>query len=238
MNELLKKIEKIFKGDIASDMATRDHYSHDASIFELTPEAVLYPKDSTDIQKLVSFVAKHKKNHPQLSITPRSGGTDMSGGAISQSLLIDMTRYFNHIRRVTHTSAHVEPGVFYRDFDPISVFHKAQIGSVPASRDICTLGGMVANNSGGERSLQYGNTENFVKELKVVFADGKEYVVKPLNKAELVAKMSQGDFEGNLYKKVFELIESDYDRITTARPHTSKNSMGYNLWAVWNRETG
>jgi len=238
MEQLLKKLETIFKGEIAVDHSTRTTYSHDASIFELKPQAVLYPKGSKDISALVQFVNKHKTAHPDLSITARSGGTDMSGGPLSQSLVIDMTRYFSAIKEVTGTTAHVEPGVFYRDFDPVTIAHNAQLGSVPASRDICTLGGMVANNSGGERSLQYGNTENFITELKVIFADGKEYTVKPLTKPELVAKMSQGDFEGELYRKVFELIESDYDRITKARPHTSKNSMGYNLWAVWDRDTG
>ena len=68
--------------------------------------------------------------------------------------------------------------------------------SYPASRDLCTIGGMVANNSGGEKSLEYGKTLNFVNELKVVFADGNEYTVKPLNRAELVRKMSQKTYRG------------------------------------------
>jgi FAD/FMN-containing dehydrogenase len=238
MESLLLELEKIFKGEIDSSKTTREAYSHDASIFEIEPQAVVFPQNTHDIKSLVHFVALNRQFYPELSITPRSGGTDMSGGAIGDSLVVDMTRHFNKIKKVTSTSAHLQPGVFYRDFDPISIKHNAQIGSVPASRMICTVGGMVANNSGGERSLQFGNTENFVAELSVVFADGNEYIVKPLTKKELTAKMKQGDFEGNLYKRVYELIESDYDRISTARPHTHKNSMGYNLWAVWSRTTG
>jgi FAD/FMN-containing dehydrogenase len=238
MESLLLELKKIFKGEIDDSKITRETYSHDASIFELEPQAVLFPKDSKDVKSLVHFVTLNRKFYPELAITPRSGGTDMSGAAIGESLVIDMTRHFNRIKSVTSKSANVQPGVFYRDFDPLSIQHKAQIGSVPASRAICTLGGMVANNSGGERSLQYGNTENFVAELKVVFSDGNEYIVKPLDKQELAAKIKQKDFEGNLYREVYELIESDYDRIKHARPHTHKNSMGYNLWAVWDRETG
>lgn len=238
MDTLLTELKKIFKGEIDTTPSTLETYSHDASIFEVMPQAVLYPKDSKDIRSLVHFTTLNRRFYPELSITPRAAATDMSGGAIGESLVIDMTRYFTEIKKVTSKSAHLQPGVYYRDFDPISIQHNAQIGSVPASRMLCTVGGMVANNSGGERSLQFGNTENFVQELKVVFADGNEYVVKPLNESELNEKMKQRDFEGNLYRNVYELIESDYVRIKAARPHTHKNSMGYNLWAVWDRRTG
>jgi len=97
---------------------------------------------------------------------------------------------------------------------------------------------MVANNSGGEKSLEYGKVENFVNELRVVFADGHEYVVKPLNKKQLDKKMAQKDYEGNIYKHVYDLCEKHYDAIKAAKPHVSKNSMGYGLWNVWDRETG
>lgn len=125
-----------------------------------------------------------------------------------------------------------------RDIDPLTDARGVMLGCVPASRAICTIGGMVGNNSGGEQSLRYGNTENFVAELKVVFADGNEYVVKPISKRELDIKMAQGDFEGELYRKVYELIESNYDLVRNARPKVNKNSMGYNLWSVWDRDTG
>ncbi len=97
---------------------------------------------------------------------------------------------------------------------------------------------MVANNSGGEKSLEHGKTEKFVTSLKVIFSDGKEYEVRPLTKEELNGKMSQDDFEGRLYKKVFELIDSNYEVIKAAQPHVSKDSTGYHLWNVWDRDKG
>jgi FAD/FMN-containing dehydrogenase len=97
---------------------------------------------------------------------------------------------------------------------------------------------MVANNAGGEKSLQYGKTERFVKKLKVVFGDGNEYVVKPLNRHELESKIAQKDFEGDIYRRVFELVDKNYDVIKAAKPNVSKDSTGYHLWNVWDRETG
>lgn len=238
MSSFLNDLKEIFRGEILTDAATKKTYSHDASIYELEPDAVLFPKDSADIKKLVSFVSKNKALYPSMAITPRSAATDMSGGAIGSSLVIDMTKYFDKIHSVTKNTLHTQPGVFMRDIDPVLDDKGTMLGCVPASRALCTIGGIVGNNAGGEQSLRFGNAEESVLELKVVFADGKEYVVKPLNKRELDVKMEQGDFEGELYRKVYELIESNYDVIKNARPKTNKNSMGYNLWSVWDRDTG
>jgi FAD/FMN-containing dehydrogenase len=97
---------------------------------------------------------------------------------------------------------------------------------------------MVSNNAGGEKSLEYGKTENFVTELKMIWADGNEYTVKPLQKAELEAKMAQKDFEGEVYREIFELVNKRYDQIKAAKPRVSKNSTGYNLWDVWDGQAG
>jgi FAD/FMN-containing dehydrogenase len=239
MDEFKKKLaSRGFNGEILDDPATRELYSHDASLFEVRPQLVVCPKNADDVQLLVALTAEFKKKLPSLSVTARSAGTDMSGGAVNESVIVDFNKHFTRIETVTAKEAHAQPGVFYRDFEKETLKHNALMPSYPASRDLCTIGGMVANNSGGEKSLEYGKTKDFVKELRVVFADGKEYAVKPLTKQQLVAKMSQDDFEGNLYKKLFELLEKHYDTVKAARPNVSKNSMGYNLWDVWNREKG
>ena len=238
MESLLEHLQRIFKGDILTHRQDRIDHSHDASIYEIVPQAVLEPKDSKDIEALVSFVREHKPQYPSLSITTRGAGTDMSGASIGNSLVLSMTKHFSHIEGLSGTMLHTQPGVFIRDIDPLLARHGLMLGSAPASRAIATIGGMVGNNSGGEQSLRYGNTEKSVRELKVVFADGKEYTVKPLYKKELDQIMQKKTFEGRLYKQVYELIEGHYDLIHNARPRVNKNSMGYNLWSVWDRETG
>jgi FAD/FMN-containing dehydrogenase len=238
MDPLFQSLQRIFKGDILTHRKDRLEFSHDASIYEIIPQAILEPKDSKDIEQLVSFVREHKTQYPTLSITTRSAGTDMSGAAIGNSLILNMTKHFTKIEGLSGSILHTQPGVYVRDIDPLLTANSLMLGSAPASRMLCTIGGMVGNNSGGEQSLRFGNTERSVRELKVVFGDGKEYVVKPLHKKELVQKMKLKTFEGGLYKKVYELIEANYDVIKNARPHVNKNSMGYNLWSVWDRDTG
>ncbi len=239
MDDIIQKLQKSgFKGDIDTSDEARQFYSHDASIFEMKPQVVVHPKEAEDIERLVTVTAANKTAKPDLSLTARAAGTDMSGGAINNSIIVDFAKYFTRIESVTAAKAQVQPGVLYKDFEVRTLKHGALMPSFPSSREYCTVGGMVSNNAGGEKSLQYGSTINFVTQLTVVFADGKEYAVKPLNRRQLVAKMAQKDFEGRLYKKTFQLIEAHYDQIKQAKPKVTKNTTGYNLWDVWDRQTG
>lgn len=231
-------IKEFFKGEMSSQDNLLEEYSYDSSIFELTPELILHPRDSSDICQLVKYVAANKALYPTLSITPRGAGTCMSGGPINTSLILDMKTHFTHISTTNDYEIRVQPGAYMRDIDVILDKSQLLLGCVPASRALCTIGGMVGNNSGGEQSLRYGNTENSVSELKAVLADGKEYVFSPLNRHQLELKLSQTDFEGEVYRNIYKLIEDNYALIHNARPSVNKNSMGYNLWSVWNRETG
>lgn len=236
--DIKTELSKIFQGELDTTDETRDFYSHDASLFELKPQVVAFPKNADDIKAAVKFVNEHKAEHPDLSITPRSRGTDMSGAAIGESIVLDVSKHLNQLLEVNAESAHVQPGMLYREFDVETLKYGSILPSYPASRDLASVGGMVNNNSGGEKSLEYGKTDNFVTEMKVVLSDGNEYTFKPLTRDELNAKMSQDDFEGNIYRQTFELLDKNYDEIQAAAPKVTKDSTGYHLWNVWKRDTG
>ncbi len=228
--------QRKFSGDIDNAAETLEKYSHDASMFELKPKLVISPKTAADVEAAVKIVAERKAHDPHLSLTARSAGTDMSGAAINDSIIVDFNKHLNKFIKQDKDKATVQPGIFFRDFDKRT--GDMLLPPYPASRDLCTIGGMVNNNSGGEKSLEFGKTEKYVPHLKFVFADGIEREVKPLNKKQLDAKMEQHDFEGKVYRDLFHLIEKNYDQIKAAKPHVTKNSTGYNLWNVWDRETG
>jgi FAD/FMN-containing dehydrogenase len=238
MDEVIENLKKAgFKGETDTETSTLQEFSHDASMFELIPKLVVRPKDAKDVEVIVKVANEQKKKDPTISITARSAGTDMSGGAINDSIIVDFKSHFTKIEEITSSSAHAQPGVLYRDFEPETLKHKALMPSYPASRDLASIGGMVNNNSGGEKSLEFGKTEDFVTELQFVFADGIERTVKALNRSELDQKMKQSDFEGQVYRDLYKLVEDNYDEIKVAKPHVSKNSTGYNIWDVWDRET-
>lgn len=230
-----KELKTFFKGEVADDSATLERYSKDASLFQVKPRVVVFPKDAEDISSLASFVLKHPEE--KLSLTCRSGGSDMSGGPLSESIVIDMAG-FNRIEEIGQDFAIAEPGVFYRDFEEETLKKNLLLPCFPASRELCTLGGMVGNNSGGEKTLSFGKIEDYIEKLNVVLADGKEHEFKPLSMDELKIKMSQSDFEGEVYRKTFQLLEENYDVVKSAKPKVSKNSAGYYLWNVYDRERG
>src|SRR3989344_2588118 len=109
-----RKVElaKIFKGDILDDNATLKKYSRDASLFEIRPSLVVFPKDTEDIKNLVKFSSENK-----ISLTPRSGGTDMTGGPLTESVVVDVAKYLNRLHEVGDGYAVADSGVYYRDFE-------------------------------------------------------------------------------------------------------------------------
>lgn len=231
------EIKKFFKGDIEDSNESLTKYSHDASIFTVRPELVLFPKDSDDVKALVKWINENKDKYPNLAITSRSAGTDMSGGSIGESLILDFTRYMNKLISFTDPlTITVQPGMYYRDFEKITLEKGSILPCYTASKNINAVGGMFGNNSAGERTLKYGKTEDYIMESRVIFSDGREYIVKPLNKKELYSKIAQGDFEGEIYKSIYQLINSNKDEIKKAKPNVTKNSSGYYLWNVWNEE--
>ncbi|OHA84684.1 MAG: hypothetical protein A2408_03715 [Candidatus Yonathbacteria bacterium RIFOXYC1_FULL_52_10] len=221
-----------------TDEATIQKYANDASIFEVRPSAVVFPKTIDEIRSLVRFVNERRaEGDTKTSLTARAAGTDMSGGPLSESIVLDTTKHLNRIKSVTETEGVAEPGVFYRDFETETLKKGVIMPSYPASKRLCALGGMVGNNAGGEKALTYGSTVRHVKRLKVVLADGNEYEFHPLTRPELDQKMAQQDYEGALYRAVWNLVQKNQDLIAAKKPRVSKNSTGYFIWDVWDGTT-
>ncbi len=236
--DLLKQIQQFIKGEVKADEQTLAVFSKDASVYKIKPKVVVFPKDSADVQALVKFVGEQNAKGYNLSLTGRAAGTDMGGGPLSESIVVSFTKFFNHIKKIGKDFAVVEPGVFYRDFEKETLKKNLLLPSYPASRELAAIGGIVSNNSGGELNLLYGKTERYVQEIKLVLADGKEATFKSLTMDELAKKKNGQDLENHIYRKMFDLIDQNYDLLKAAKPDVSKNSAGYYLWNVYDKEKG
>ncbi|MBU1014964.1 FAD-binding oxidoreductase [Patescibacteria group bacterium] len=232
---LTKELQAFLMGEVQDDLDTRKKYSRDTSLFEVMPRLVVFPKNVEDLSKLVKFVKAHPEE--RLSLTCRSGGTDMSGGALGESIIVDMSRHFTKLKELGEGYAVVEPGMFYRDFEKETLKKGLLLPSFPASWETCTVGGMAANNSAGEKTLKYGKTEDYILRLKAVLADGNEYVVEPLQGEKLKEKLASPGFEGDLYGKMYKMISENHEILSQAKPDVSKNSAGYALWNIWRKPT-
>lgn len=233
--EVVHQLREALRGDVVVDSAVLDAYSTDASLFTVRPQIVVRPKDAEDVKKLVRIVAAARADNQTVSITARAAGTDMSGGPLNESIIVSFTEYFTHIGPVQHQRVTVEPGVFYRDLEAALAKHNLLLPSYPASKDLCAVGGMVANNAGGEKTLTYGKTADYVTSLKVVLRDGNEYTFRALTEHELHMKKQEQTVEGEIYRDMHALLTDHADITASARPQVSKNSSGYALWDVINK---
>ncbi len=237
---LVRSLQKVFTGDIEYTDEVLEKYSRDASMFVVRPKIVVYPKNSTDIKNLFTWVNHENQEldlDDQLSVTARSAGTDMSGASIGESIIVDVTRYMNKVISVNSEFAITEPGCYYRDFEKETLKHGVIFPSFPASRELCALGGMYSNNCAGEKSLRYGKFNDYIISSKVIFTDGNEYIINPINRPQLDQKMKLDTFEGKVYREIWQMIQDNGNEIVNAKPVVTKNSAGYALWNVWNAKT-
>jgi HAD superfamily hydrolase (TIGR01484 family) len=247
---LATRITSAIKGDVADSSAELVKYSKDTSLFTRMPSLIVYPKDANDVSALVKEVAKARKGDLHVSVTGRSAGTDMSGGPLTTSIVAVFMKYMNKVLEIGEDSdpksggyAWTEPGVFYRDFEKQTLAKKKDgrgliLPSYPASRELCAMGGIVNNNSGGERTLEYGKTQDYIEEVEVVLSDGSIVTFKDLTKEELAEKQKQQSLEGDIYRGMAKLLEKNAENIANAKPKVSKNSAGYALWNIINKEKG
>ncbi len=238
---LAQELRALVRGEVLDDAQTLDTYSRDASLFRVVPQVVVRPRDAQDVCAVVKFVAaKKQENHKlDLHITPRAAGTDMSGGPLNSSIILD-TAHLNHLLELGDDPdakggagyAVVEPGMFFRDFDRETKKKGLELPSYTASRELNTVGGMVGNNSGGEKNLTYGKTARYVEELDVVLWDGEVHTLRALSGPELAQKLQEPGTEGDLYRSVSQMLKTPaYVKVIQEhKPKVEKNSAGYALW--------
>lgn len=236
MSTIYEELSKNIRGEISTDEKNLSIHSVDKSPFRITPQAVIFPKDADDVSEAVKFVAQNKSIHPELSITARAAGSDVGGGPLNESVILSFGKYFTSFS-FSGDTANVQPGTLYRDFEKESLKHNLLLPSYPASRGICAIGGMVANNAGGEKTLAYGKTDGYVLNLDVILNDGSPCTFSKLSRTELEEKFKLTNREGEIYRNLYALITKNYEKIINAKPHVSKNSAGYALWNVWDPQT-
>lgn len=225
-----------FTGIIDSSTNTRRQYATDESIFYIEPKLVIVPKNIQDITQAVQAVHKYSNTAKPLHITPRAAGTGLSGGSLNDSVILDTLKHFTAIHKEESNKEGIvyecDPGVLYRDLEEVMDKAGVYIPSYPASKDMCTIGGMVANNAAGADTYKYGHTAEYVRALNVILSDGEEYHIRPLEYKEFQEELQRDDALGELYRYIWELCLHHEELLLRARPKVRKNSAGYALWDV------
>src|SRR3989338_7357242 len=150
---MIDELKSLSVGEVFTDDVSLKKAACDASLFEVLPRAIVAPRSEGEVAKLVRAVAQRKAIDPALSLTVRAAGTGMDGGALTESIVVDVTKYLHSIGELRQVDSEwridVEPGVYYRDLEKVLAPQGLMLPSYTASKDLCTLGGMVANNASG-----------------------------------------------------------------------------------------
>ncbi len=212
--------------EVASDKITRLLYSTDASIYQIMPVGVIWPRDKDEVAAVVEIARKH--NTPVL---PRGAGSSLAGQAIGKALIMDFSRHMDQVLDLTpeQNSVTVQPGVVLGTLNQRLKVHGLMFGPDPASADQATVGGVIGNNATGAHSILYGMAHDHLLEIESVLSDASLVNFKAVNKNELKAKGLQNSLEGEIYRALPLILDQYQEAISSHYPDTFRNVAGYNL---------
>ena len=234
MSKIASYLREHIVGEVTEAENVRDFFSTDGGIFTVKPQMVIYPRRTDDIRKVARLSWQLADKGRVLAITPRGAGSDQAGAAIGDGILLVFPAHMNKLLELDSKKmqARIQPGINYRNFQDTVKTHGLFLPPYPSSIDFSTIGGAIANNAAGERTVKYGATKDFVEGVEVVLANGELIETKRLSKRELSHKKGLNTFEGEIYRAIDGLITDNWNLIQLEKKDVSKNTVGYNLHDV------
>lgn len=231
MSKVAHYLQEHLQGEVMTSTDARRYFATDGSIFQLAPALIAYPRIENDVRKTCRFSWQLAERGRIIPITPRGAGTDQTGAAIGSGIVVVFPAHMNRILEID-TKANtvtVEPGIMYSKLQQTLHTHGRFIPPYPASVEYSTIGGAIANNVSGEKSVKYGDTLAYVKGLRAVLANGEVIETGRVSKKELSKKMGLATFEGEIYRSVDALLEENHELLSQLERGVTKNNAGYNL---------
>jgi FAD/FMN-containing dehydrogenase len=226
MRSLRRALEATVEGEVRFDKVSRAIYSTDGSVYQILPAGVVIPRSDRDVIETLRICREHG-----VSITARGGGTSQGGQAVGAGVQIDFSKYMRRVLEVDPNGATVtvEPGIVVDELNTQLEPHGLQLPIDLSTASRATIGGMIANNSSGTRSIIYGSTIDYVLELEVLLADGSAVTMRQLDSADVDRKCEQDDLEGRCYSTVQQLAADHAEEIDRRYPKILRRVGGYNL---------
>jgi FAD/FMN-containing dehydrogenase/Fe-S oxidoreductase len=208
------------------DSMTRWLYSTDASIYQMLPLGVAWPRNQDDVQAAVHVAAQHK-----VPLLPRGGGSSLAGQAVGHALVLDFSRYMSNIESVDaeRRTALVQPGLTLGQLNRRVARLGLTYAPDPASADRATMGGVIGNNASGAHSIVHGLTLDHVRAVETVLSNGQTARFEAFDPAQWDARAQRPGREGALYQQIHQILQRHQEAIATRYPKTFRSVAGYNL---------
>jgi FAD/FMN-containing dehydrogenase len=238
MSKIAHYLQEHLIGEVMTSPDARRYFATDASIFTTTPALVVYPRNENDIRKTARFTWQLAERGRVIPMTARGSGTDYNGAALGTGIMLAFPAHMNRVLELDTKSGAitVEPGINYGKMQQTLHTHNRFLPPYPASFEYSTVGGAVANNASGEKSVKYGDTNEFVSSLRVVLANGEVIVTGRLSKREFNKKLGLATFEGEIYRSIDTLLEENRTVIDTMLRNVTRSTAGYNLLDIKRRD--
>ncbi len=231
MSKVAHYLQEHLVGEVMTGTDARLYFATDGSILQLAPSLIAYPKNENDVRKAARFSWQLAERGRVIPITPRGSGTNQTGAAIGNGIMLVFPAHMNRILELD-TKANtvtVEPGINYGKLQQTLYTHGRFLPPYPSSLEYSTVGGAIAENISGEKSVKYGDTRGYVKSLRVVLANGEVVETSRLSKRELSKKLGLASFEGEIYRSIDALLEESHDQLEQLERNVTKNNAGYYL---------
>lgn len=214
------------QGELRFDALSQALYSTDASVYQQKPVGVVVPRSREDVIRIVEICARHR-----CPLTMRGGGTSQAGQAIGEGLIVDQSKYCNALLEVNVEErwARVEPGIVLDELNAHLKQHGLRFAPDITTASRATLGGMMANNSAGARSVLYGKTIDHVLEHEVVLSDGSVVRFAPLTPEQWEARCQGQSLDAELHRTVRRLGGEMREEVERRFPKVLRRVGGYNL---------
>lgn len=232
MNKVAHYLQEHLIGEVMTSSDARKYFSTDSSVLMLPPAIVVYPRNENDVRKTARFTWQLAERGRLIPITSRGSGTDQAGAALGSGVMLVFPAHMNRVLELDGKTGDVvvEPGINYGKLQQTLLTHNRFLPPYPSSYEYSTVGGAVANNATGEKTVKYGPTGKFVSGLRVVLANGEVIETRRLSKRELGKKLGLATLEGEIYRNLDTLIEEN-QQLVKSTP-TIESSAGYALWQV------
>ena len=227
-DELIRELRKTIAGEVRTDLATRILYSTDASIYQMEPLGVVFPRSIEDLHASVELAGRYG-----VPVLARGSGSSLAGQAIGAALILDCSRYLDKIIAIDPQSrtATVEPGVILERLNREAGRYGLMFGPDPASAERATMGGSIANNATGAHSILYGMAADHLLAADVIFADASRASLQALSMEEARnrARDPETSVENALYRLALQIRQQHADAIHQNWPRVWRRASGYNL---------
>ncbi|NBU94252.1 MAG: FAD-binding oxidoreductase, partial [Actinobacteria bacterium] len=231
MSKVAFYLQEHLLGEVMYSTDARRYFSTDASILQQPPALITYPKNENDVRKTTRFTWQLAERGRVIPITARGSGTDQFGAAIGSGIMTVLPAHMHNIIELDTkgNTVTVQPGINFGHLQQTLHTHGRFLPPYPSSLEYSTVGGAVANNSSGEKSLKYGDMRNYVQSLRVVLANGEVIETGRISKRDLNKKLGLATFEGEIYRSVDVLLEENKDFLNDAYRDVVKDNCGYDL---------